>query len=233
MPAVEHWNGRFAHVGNGVDSGSISYSYMGVPLTKYGFAVASTNAGHNGTGLDGTFAMNNPEAQLDFGYRAVHLSTAFSKIIRAGSKVYNHTAVRPSLRVNATELERITAIGDQTDPGLGNAINPDLTPFFNRGGKLLAYHGTGDSNIPYVPIHPYRFYPAHREQFYNYRLFLIPGMGHCQGDGADGFGGSIQSDDSQGGNGQSMTFDADHDAVLALMRWVENGTAPGSIIGAK
>ncbi|QRW18609.1 feruloyl esterase B [Rhizoctonia solani] len=44
MPMVENWNGRFAHVGNGVDSGSISYLYMGVPLTKYGFAVASTNA---------------------------------------------------------------------------------------------------------------------------------------------------------------------------------------------
>ncbi|KAF8741886.1 tannase family, partial [Rhizoctonia solani] len=85
MPMVENWNGRFAHVGNGVDSGSISYSYMGVPLTKYGFAVASTNAGHNGwetkTGLDGTFAMNDPETQFDFGYCAVHLRTIFSKII--------------------------------------------------------------------------------------------------------------------------------------------------------
>ncbi|CAE6517575.1 unnamed protein product [Rhizoctonia solani] len=58
-------------------------------------------------------------------------------------------------------------------------------------------------------------------------------MGHCQGNSADGFGGAIQSDDSQGGNGQSMSFDADHDAVLALMRWVENGTAPESIVSAK
>lgn len=58
---------------------------MGIPLTKYGFAVASTNAGHNGYVLggrmgysgdtdsyvtfrtvdDGTFAMNNPESQVN------------------------------------------------------------------------------------------------------------------------------------------------------------------------
>ncbi|KAG9103754.1 hypothetical protein FRC07_009928, partial [Ceratobasidium sp. 392] len=54
---------------------------MGVSLTKYGFAVAGTNTGHNGTSNDGTFAISNPESQIDFGYRAVHLSTIFSKRI--------------------------------------------------------------------------------------------------------------------------------------------------------
>jgi hypothetical protein len=28
---------------------------MGVPMAKYGFAVASTDTGHNGSALDGTF----------------------------------------------------------------------------------------------------------------------------------------------------------------------------------
>ena len=54
---------------------------MAVPLSKYKFAVASTNTGHNGTGLDGTFAINNPQSQIDFGYRAVHLTTVYSKAI--------------------------------------------------------------------------------------------------------------------------------------------------------
>lgn len=57
---------------------------------------------------------------------------------------------RPALHANETELERITAIGDATDPGLGNAVNPNLNPFFQRGGKLLQYHGTADQNIPLV-----------------------------------------------------------------------------------
>ncbi|KDN49057.1 hypothetical protein RSAG8_02410, partial [Rhizoctonia solani AG-8 WAC10335] len=73
MPSPEEWNGRFAFVGNGGD--------MGIPLSKYGFAVASTDTGHNGTSEDGSFTIGNPETQIDFGYRAVHLSTEFSKKI--------------------------------------------------------------------------------------------------------------------------------------------------------
>ena len=52
---------------------------MGGAASNYGFAAASTNTGHEGSGVDGTFAVNNPESQIDFGYRAVHLSTVFAK----------------------------------------------------------------------------------------------------------------------------------------------------------
>ncbi|KAG8684858.1 hypothetical protein FRC09_015100, partial [Ceratobasidium sp. 395] len=43
LPRLEHWNGRFAFVGNGGDAGGVNYPDMGVPLSKYGFAVASTD----------------------------------------------------------------------------------------------------------------------------------------------------------------------------------------------
>ncbi|KEP49446.1 putative feruloyl esterase B, partial [Rhizoctonia solani 123E] len=49
LPTADNWNGRFAHAGNGGDLGSISYQEMSVPMTKYGFAMASTNTGHNGS----------------------------------------------------------------------------------------------------------------------------------------------------------------------------------------
>jgi feruloyl esterase len=52
---------------------------MGGAVSNYGFAVASTDAGHEASGLDGTFAANNSQSQIDFGYRAVHLSTVFAK----------------------------------------------------------------------------------------------------------------------------------------------------------
>lgn len=56
------------------------------PLTpcvawKDHFAVASTDAGHNGTVGDGSFAINGPETQIDFGHRSVHLTAEYSKII--------------------------------------------------------------------------------------------------------------------------------------------------------
>lgn len=50
-------------------------------MAKYKFAVVSTDTGHNGTDSDGTFVINNPETQNDFGYRAVHLSTVLSKVV--------------------------------------------------------------------------------------------------------------------------------------------------------
>jgi len=33
------------------------------------------------------------------------------------------------------------------DPGVTNAINPDLRGFFRHGGKLLQYHGWNDPGI--------------------------------------------------------------------------------------
>ncbi|GAA5981994.1 hypothetical protein JCM5350_000606, partial [Sporobolomyces pararoseus] len=81
LPTTDAWNERFMMVGNGGDAGGVNFLDMGVPLTKYHFAVASTNAGHNGTSGDGTFAIANPETQIDFGWRAVHLTTDYSKAI--------------------------------------------------------------------------------------------------------------------------------------------------------
>ena len=47
----------------------------------YGFASMSTDTGHiSGTG-DGSWALNNPEAQMDWGYRAMHGSVVLAKEI--------------------------------------------------------------------------------------------------------------------------------------------------------
>jgi feruloyl esterase len=67
-----------------------------------------------------------------------------------------------------------------------------------------------------------------------YRLFMLPGVGHCGGGpGADAFGGPGQGSISQGSSGQSLLFDAEHDMILATMKWVEKGIAPKSLVGAK
>ncbi|GAA5855137.1 hypothetical protein JCM8547_002395 [Rhodosporidiobolus lusitaniae] len=81
LPKPEEWSGRFAMVGNGGDAGGVNFPDMGVPLTKYHYAVASTDTGHHGVSGNGTFAANNPESQNNFGYRAVHLTTVYSKAI--------------------------------------------------------------------------------------------------------------------------------------------------------
>ena len=63
----EPWNGKFLMVGNG--------GYLGVffdqsyGLTR-GYATASTDTGHQGP--DPRFALNNPQGEIDFAWRAVH-----------------------------------------------------------------------------------------------------------------------------------------------------------------
>ncbi len=94
-----------------------------------------------------------------------------------------------------------------------NAINPDLSAFRDRGGKLIMYHGFSDGFItPYNSIRYYNDVVAtmgeQTQQFA--RLFMVPGMGHCAG-----------------GPG-ATTFDP----LSALERWVEQGIAPERIIGS-
>lgn len=57
-----------------------------------------------------------------------------------------------------------------------------------------------------------------------YRLFLIPGMNHCiGGPGSTSFG--------QSGMASNAVNDTDHNILLAMVDWVENGSAPPTIIG--
>jgi feruloyl esterase len=82
LPPSSAWNGKFMAVGNGGQAGEIYYHKMGLPLTL-GYAVASTDTGHEGKGDDGSYALGHPEKVIDFGYRAVHEMVLKSKAIVA------------------------------------------------------------------------------------------------------------------------------------------------------
>ena len=77
MPA-EGWNGKFVGIGNGVWGGQLSYSQLVDPLSR-GFAVATTDTGHTGSGLTAEWAVGHYEKLVDFGHRAVHLMTVTAK----------------------------------------------------------------------------------------------------------------------------------------------------------
>ncbi len=79
------WNGGLYHAGGGGYVGFIPAGDAGLVLH---FATAATDTGHKGTGplggaLDGSWALGNPQAKLDFGYRAVHVTTVAAKAIAA------------------------------------------------------------------------------------------------------------------------------------------------------
>jgi feruloyl esterase len=75
---LENWNGKFMGVGNGGWSGAIVYPALAAGVNR-GYAVASTNTGHDGGTAN--FALGHPEKLADFGYRAVHEMTLKGKAI--------------------------------------------------------------------------------------------------------------------------------------------------------
>jgi feruloyl esterase len=112
--------------------------------------------------------------------------------------------------------ERDIAAGDKTAGAMMNSIDPDLKPLFSRGGKVLMYHGWADPGI--APQNSVNYYNSVVAELgkdklgkaavsNSIRLFMVPGMGHCQG-----------------GDGTS-TFSM----IDALSKWVEQGKAPERI----
>ena len=83
------WNGRLLVVGNGGFAGSVNYGQMAASL-RLGYATASTDTGHEGGAEDASWAFRHPEKIVDFGYRALHLTTLRAKSILAA--VYGHPA---------------------------------------------------------------------------------------------------------------------------------------------
>ena len=95
-------------------------------------------------------------------------------------------------------------------------VDPNLKPLFAHGGKLLQYHGWADPGIP--PRSSVNYYKSVLEAMGgkaevndNYRLFMVPGMGHC------------------GGGDGTSTFDM----VSAIDQWVVEGKAPDQIMASK
>jgi feruloyl esterase len=99
-------------------------------------------------------------------------------------------------------------------------VKPDLAAYAAAGGKVLTYHGWADPRLATTYSIAFRAAVKHNlrraheakqakiEDFY--RLFLVPGMGHCAG-----------------GPGPGSV-----DWLTPLEKWVEQGIAPDVIIGS-
>jgi feruloyl esterase len=114
------------------------------------------------------------------------------------------------------DVDRATRLADKKIGSIVNAIDPNLKPFETHGGKLIMYHGWSDPLI--APMNSVNYYNSvvaamgkglgGTQEFF--RLFMVPGMGHCQG----------------GPGPNSM------DGLTSLEQWREQGKAPDKIIAS-
>lgn len=82
LPFPSNWNGRFLNWGDGGKDGDLDFADARL---AEGYAVANSNMGHDSGAEPGaSFGFNDRQAEIDFGYRAVHLTvTAAKTLIRA------------------------------------------------------------------------------------------------------------------------------------------------------
>lgn len=79
LPLPEDWNGRFLHWGDGGVDGDLDFADHRV---RQGYAVANSNLGHDAGSEPGySFAFHNKQAEIDFGYRAVHVTVTAAKTL--------------------------------------------------------------------------------------------------------------------------------------------------------
>ncbi|KAF1936496.1 tannase and feruloyl esterase [Clathrospora elynae] len=147
--------------------------------------------------------------------------------------VYNTTTFS-SLNFTTADMEFAVNL----NPGginIAGGSSHDVSAYHARGGKLLAYHGRADPTV--MSSLAARTFQRTAEQLNLtldgmhdfFRLFYIPGMGHCSGGLGEWAVGQPGVDRLTG----AQFNDSQHNILLAMVDWVENERAPVSLIGTK
>ncbi|HEY1903971.1 MAG TPA: tannase/feruloyl esterase family alpha/beta hydrolase [Terracidiphilus sp.] len=134
----------------------------------------------------------------------------------------------PNWDLNSFNLDRDLKVAQAKTAAALDAVNPDLTAFRARGGKLILYHGWDDAAIsPLATIDYFNSVEqkvGQQETDGFVRLFLVPGMQHCGG-------GPGPADFGQfGPTFKPLLDDTEHNITTALEEWVEKGRVPEQVI---
>jgi feruloyl esterase len=142
----------------------------------------------------------------------------------------------PDWRLPQLDFDRDPAYAKRK---LGAMLDPDSTnldAFAKHGGKLLVYHGWADHQVPPATSVDYHAAVVARssrdrvDQYY--RLFMVPGMLHCEEEvvaagAAPPRGPNLQL---QNEYEPGAAFTPQNDALTAIQHWVEGGQAPAELV---
>lgn len=129
------------------------------------------------------------------------------------SYVRNVVAKDPTWDPATFDIDRDVPRISAADGGQSVAMDPDLSRFIDRGGKLITYHGTTDglisfgNTVNYVDSVKAKLGVAKTDQ--GLRFYAVPGMDHCSG-----------------GEGAHQV-----DWLGALDQWVDGGRPPDTLPG--
>jgi feruloyl esterase len=150
----------------------------------------------------------------------------------------------PNWDFHRLNFDSDVALADQKMAAIINSTSPDLSAFRARGGKLIIPHGWDDpladprntlnyyesvvrkvAGVEGSQLGSSKYKRARRETDKFFRVFMVPGMGHCAlGPGPNNFGqfGVLPG-----------ALDPAQNVFAALEDWVEHGKAPETIIATK
>jgi len=106
------------------------------------------------------------------------------------------------------------ALAERPEVAPVNAVDPDLSKFFARGGKLLLVGGWNDAAVPpKVAVNYYNKVVAKvgaKAAKESMRFFMVPGMGH--------------------GGGTTGVENFNYDSLATIEQWKQTGKAPEELI---
>jgi feruloyl esterase len=160
---------------------------------------------HPKTGEVITNALVQPGSELGWailaGPQPLNIAQDGLKYIAFNYPAWNWRHFNPAI-----DIDRALAASGSWD-----VTNADLRPFFNRGGKLLMYHGWADPQV--TPLNSVTYFndvlqtTGAASQGKSIELFMSPGMNHCRG---------------------GAGFDT-FDVIGAMEQWIATGRAPAQI----
>src|ERR1017187_2321638 len=153
-------------------------------------------------------------------------ASAFSRFVR---NYFRYVVTGdPKWNALAADLDASLKLSRQKGAPDLDAINPDLSRFAARGGKLILYHGWNDAAIS--PLNTIAYYQSVQRQLGEQkvesfaRLYMVPGMEHCiGGPGASAFGQA----------GIETSKGPKYGLFDSLQSWVEKGSLTEDVIATK
>ncbi|KAJ3731771.1 Tannase/feruloyl esterase [Lentinula guzmanii] len=158
------------------------------------------------------------------------------ELIQFSADWFRYAVYNPSFDLSTLNVTDWTH-AQKLNPFNIDTWNGNLSAFRSRGGKMLTYQGQADMIVS--PINMELYY-AHVEGTMSLRpdelddflrFFRISGMSHCAGGpGAWEIGQTLPG---ASGELSEETLNPERNVLTALVKWVEEGVAPDTILGTK